>query len=232
MTRIELNTFPRSNSTSSVPPLHKLAAKALPTPYPADSNTPPPVNFCVRGQVLTILVAPGHYALKSIAPRDCFAQPNFLLEVTQEVYNDICMEHESILARHFSDCRSDYTFGYKMDNNKLEGPAFIGINSKTAGVRVRFYNCELTQATLDGIHTTTDYLSEVGGYLMFHIIHWRPKSLLKTGEPLPLHRYKFIDGRFFKDPEEWELFLHQQRQHNDATDEDCANTIELGRIVY
>lgn len=214
MSRIELNTFSRSTTPVSLPP---------------------PVITCARGQVLTVLISPGHYSIRSISPRDCHGEPNFLLEVTQDVFNLICNERDNILSRYFTDCRSDYTFGFKMDNNQLEGAASIQVN-KIPGhrVTVRFYNCELTQATVEGIRRSPNYIKDVGGYLMFHIIHWKPKSLLKNNAPLPLYRYKFMEGRFFKDPEEWELFLHQQRllrqQETDACED--PEPIQLGSIVF
>lgn len=220
MTRLELNTFSRSTKPLSV-------------------QLPPAAITCTRGQVLTILVSPGHYSLRSIAPRDCHAEPNFSLEISQDAFNIIASERHPLLAQHFPDCRPDYTFGFKLVNNQLEGAANAPIE-KLPGQRVtvRFYNCELTQATVEGIRQTPNYTKEVGSYLMFHIIHWKPKSLLKDKQPLALFRYKFIDGRFFKDPEEWELFLHQQRllrqQEFDlkTPQESDHEPIQMGSIVY
>ena len=201
-------------------------------------QTPKPIVFTrIRGQVLTVLIAKGHYRLRTITPRDCFNEPNFLLDITQEAYNIISNERDHILGKYFRECRSDYSFGYKLDNKKLDGLASVSQPTNQRSITVRFYNCALTPSTVEGLRTTRGYMEEVGDYLMFHIIHWQPKSLVNSETPVPLYRYKFIDGRFFKSVEEWELFLfqlqslRQQQYQQEQTKQTCEeNGWSIGEI--
>jgi hypothetical protein len=231
-THTEVNTLPTTNSMSTETGTVTYLNTPVAAPPPPPPPPPPVVHTRIRGQVLTVLITKGHYRLRTITPRDCSEQPNFLLDITQEAYNIISNERDHILGKYFRQCRSDYSFGYKLDNHRVDDLASVSTSATKRPGLVRFYNCALTPATVEGLREPSDqkvsrvlftrhYIQQVGDYLMFHIIHWQPKSLANAESSVPLYRYKFIEGRFFKSVQEWELFLYQQQSMRNQQEQAC-----------